>query len=195
MCKQILACLSLDENMGSVDPEQPVLLDILQGLAEGTRDPDTSLIQHWRQGVPTGCFEPIPDSGVFRYHEDEQGSGHLQECWLNWETAEQNTEATDAFIQVAVQEGFVSNLGSDITAVLAKCPRGIAIGKLNRVRQEGKADRLVLGSTVPGVNPMAVIHEMVALPTLSSLQQCFSEATSTSDTTAFSIDVKAAHNA
>lgn len=40
---------------------------------------------------------------------------------------------------------------------------------------------------------MAVIHEKVELPTLSSLQQCFSEATSTSDITAFIIDAKAAH--
>ena len=93
---QMLECLGLKEDMGTIDPEQPFLLHVLQCLAINTGDPDSNLIQQLREGVPTGCFEPIPYSGIFKAHEDEQASSDLQECWLNWKTAEQNAEATDA---------------------------------------------------------------------------------------------------
>lgn len=111
MRKQMLVCLNLGEDMGTVDPAPPFLLHVLPCLVEGTRDPDTSLIQQLRGGVPTGCFEPIPYSGVFKSHKAEQERANLQECWLNWKAVEQNAEATDALFQVEVQERVCQQLG------------------------------------------------------------------------------------
>ena len=51
--------------------------------------------------------------------------------------------------------------------------KGIAIGKLNVVHAEGKEPRLVLDSTVCGVNPKCNIPERVSLPMVSDVRLAF----------------------
>ena len=51
--------------------------------------------------------------------------------------------------------------------------KGIAVGKLNVVHAEGKDPRLVLDSTVCGVNPKCAIPERISLPMASDVRLAF----------------------
>ena len=73
-------------------------------------------------------------------------------------------------------------------------PKGTALGKLNLVLAEGRDPRLVLDSTICGVNPKCHLPEKVALPMAADI--CL--ATKPSDEhgafTGASVDFKAAAN-
>ncbi|CAE7459247.1 unnamed protein product [Symbiodinium sp. KB8] len=91
----------------------------------------------------------------------------------NWTAAEQSPELLAQLIQQEVEKGFVKRFeGTEEDAAL-HWPKGTAIGKLNVVVAEGRDPRLVLDSTVCGLNPAVHIPERVALPTASDVQRTF----------------------
>ena len=152
-----------------------------------------------RPRVPTGAFEPLPSSGQWAQaphsidaSTDLQGP-HLEHCRGNWTAAEQSPELLAQLIQQEVEKGFVKRFeGTEEDAAL-QWPKGTAIGKLNVVIAEGRDPRLVLDSTVCGLNPAVHIPERVAPPTASDVQRTFLAEDCYAQQTALSIDFKAAH--
>ena len=71
--------------------------------------------------------------------------------------------------------------------------KGIAVGKLNVVHAEGKEPRLVLDSTVCGVNPKCNIPERISLPMASDVRLAFMPEDTHSSFIGASFDFKAAH--
>ena len=72
-------------------------------------------------------------------------------------------------------------------------PAGTAIGKLNLVLAEGKEPRIVLDSSVCGLNPAVHLPERVALPTGADVQRSFLSDDCFAQLCAVSLDFKAAH--
>ena len=74
----------------------------------------------------------------------------LTECIGNWKAAEAEPETVSALLEKEIANGWVIR-------------KGVAVGKLNIVHAEGKDPRLVLDSTVCGVNPKCAMASDVRL--------------------------------
>ena len=80
---------------------------------------------------------------------------------------------TGAFDPLPMAQGWVRKFeGTEQDAAL-HWPSGTAIGKLNLVLAEGKEPRIVLDSSVCGLNPSVHLPERVALPTGADVQRSF----------------------
>ena len=71
-------------------------------------------------------------------------------------------------------------------------PLGTAIGKLNIVKADGKEPRLVLDSSVCGLNPAVHLPERVAMPSALDVQRTFSTADPFAKLRGLSLNFKAA---
>ncbi|CAE7409021.1 unnamed protein product, partial [Symbiodinium sp. KB8] len=139
---------------------------------------------------------PLPSSGQWipaphsiDTASDLQGP-HLEHCRGNWTAAEHSPELLAQLIQQEVDKGFVSRFeGTEEDAAL-QWPKGTAIGKLNVVMAEGRDPRLVLDSSVCGLNQAVHIPGHVALPTASDVQRTFLAEDCYAQQTALSIDFK-----
>ncbi|OLP75956.1 hypothetical protein AK812_SmicGene44177 [Symbiodinium microadriaticum] len=182
------------EHCLAISPGQPFRLNLLHSIATAIQDKDAQLPTILEEGVPTGAFDPLPSSKQWPQaphsidaSSDLQGP-HLEHCRGNWTAAEQSPELLAQLIEQEVEKGFVKRFeGTE------DWPKGTAIGKLNVVVAEGRDPRLVLDSTVCGLNPAVHIPERVALPTASDVQRTFLAEDCYAQQTALSIDFKAAH--
>ena len=154
---------------------------------------DIALLKTLEEGVPTGCFEDIPPSGVWRPVSDHSDNDTpLLDCEGNWKSADEDVELTKALVASEVSDGFVVSLGTDDTQVSQRWPKGFAFGKLGIASAEGRDPRLVLDSTAPGVNTKCRIHEKVFNPTLGDVKAAVEHRPSRS-LTPFVLDVSKAH--
>ena len=178
---------------------QPFRLNVLQCLASALQDKDSGLPALLAEGVPTGAFEPLPSSGQWTPAQPELdfsqefSPASLEHCRGNWLAAESNQELLEQLVQDEVAKGFVQPFDGDEAAAAQHWPQGTAIGKLNIVTAEGRDPRLVLDSTVCGLNPAVQLPEHVALPTASDVQRSFLAQDCYASLVALSLDFKAAH--
>ena len=173
-----------------ISPGQPFRLHVLRALLLATEDPDMDLPVLLAEGVPTGCFEPIPASGIWTPLHEPAKEQFLENCEGNWMSADLDPCVTSRLIQEDVDAGFVAEFKGDAVAAKKHWPKGIAIGKLGVAYAEGRDPRLVLDSTAPGVNPSCTIKEKTFLPSLQDLRDA---STWTDDCVGLTLDVSKAH--
>ena len=159
----------------SLDPEaeQPYRLKLLATFGALTGDPDPALLQHMERGVPTGIFDPIPSSHQWppaSEHKESEALTQLDLCIGNWKAAEDHPQEVAALIQKEIEQGWVEQTNMSLEEAKAFWPKGVALGKLNVVFADGKDPRLVLDSTICGVNPRCHIPERVTLPMAADLR-------------------------
>ena len=88
----------------------------------------------------------------------------LDLCTGNWKAADEHPQEVSGLIAKETEQGWVEKTDMSLEEAKAFWPKGVALGKLNVVFAEGKDPRLVLDSTICGVNPRCHIPERVALP-------------------------------
>ena len=115
----------------------------------------------------------------------------LTECIGNWKAAEAEPETVSALLEKEIANGWVIRTGMSIEQARQHWHKCIAVGKLNVVHAEGKDPRLVLDSTVCGVNPKCAIPE--SLPMASDVRLAFLPEDTHSSFAGASFDFKAAH--
>ena len=104
----------------------------------------------------------------------------------------QSTEVA-ALIQKEIDNGWVVEANMSVAEAQKNWPSGTAVGKLNIVFAEGKEPRLVLDSTICGVNPRCHLPERVALPMASDIRLAAQASDHHGAFVGASIDFKAAH--
>ena len=155
-----------------IPPDQPFRLFALQALAKLAGDPDANFVATLVDG---GVSQAIQPSGVWPLKQNEQdiGDNHFQSFTSNWASAETDDETLEKLIQKEISDGFVVELPS---LAYAKEQFGdlLAIGKLGIATQQADKPRLVLDSTISGLNPASnkAILEKYSYPKLSDLQSC-----------------------
>ena len=117
----------------------------------------------------------------------------LTECISNWKAAEAEPETVSALLEKEIANGWVIRTNMSIEQARQHWHKGIAVGKLNVVHAEGKDPRLVLDSTVCGVNPKCAIPERISLPMASDVRLAFLPEDTRSSFVGASFDFKAAH--
>ena len=170
------------------DAGQPYRLSLLHALASTATDPDLKLLPLLAEGVPTGALSELPRSMQWPPQESSEKSVELLECIGNWKAAEAEPDTVSA-LDKEIANGWIVRTDMSVEEARQHWPRGIAIGKLNVVHAEGKEPRLVLDSTVCGVNPKCNIPEHVSLPMASDVRLAFLP----EEFIGASFDFKAAH--
>ena len=197
--RQRLAPQSDPGTFHQITPGQPFRLNVLQCLATALQDKDSALPELLAEGVPTGAFEPLPTSGQWTPAQPELDFTHdfspasLEHCRGNWLAAESNQELLEQLVRDEIKKGFVKHFPGDEASAAQHWPQGTAIGKLNIVIAEGHDPRLVLDSSICGLNQAVHLPEHVALPTASDVQRSFLAEDSFASLIALSLDFKAAH--
>ena len=107
--------------------------------------------------------------------------------------AEAEPETVSALLEKEISNGWVVRTDMSVEQARQHWHKGIAVGKLNVVRAVGKEPRLVLDSTVCGVNPKCNILERVSLPTPSDVRLAFMPGDTHASFIGASFDFKAAH--
>ena len=175
-----------------IRPNQPFLLDLLEALLKATADPDVTLTSFLKEGVPTGVLAPIPQSGVWRTASpDSSPAVELAECSSNWKSADDDAATAQLLVDEDIAAGFIREFKGSISDARQRWPAGVAVGKLGIAHAPGKPPRLIMDSTVAGVNPAAVILDKIFLPGLRDVV----DTTSPEDpaSVGFSMDVAKAH--
>ena len=174
-------------------------MNVLHCLASALQDKDAALPALLAEGVPTGAFEPLPSSGQWTPAQPELDFTHefspasLEHCRGNWLAAESNQELLEQLVQDEVAKGFVKPFPGDEASAAQHWPQGTDLGKLNIVMAEGRDPRLVLDSSICGLNHAVHLPEHVALPTASDVQRSFLAEDCFASLIALSLDFKAAH--
>ena len=142
----------------NLEPErqQPYRLQILRILRAVTDDPDMALLHFMEHGVLTGATSPIPTSHQWppaTEQSEMEASTPLDLCDGNGKAATEHPTEVSALIQKEIDNGWVIEANMSVAEGQKNWPSGTAVGKLNIVFAEGKEPRLVLDSTICGVNP------------------------------------------
>ena len=111
----------------------------------------------------------------------------------NWQSAEDDPDTVQELIQKEVDSGWVVPFDGTIEDAQCAFPDGLAIGKLGLAISDSRPPRLVLDSTVCGVNPQSKIPEKASLPTAKDVLRAYPLRNSNRQLSGVSFDVKSAH--
>ncbi|CAL1165786.1 unnamed protein product [Cladocopium goreaui] len=178
----------------SVRQHQPIHLHILHSLQKIMHDVDFTLLPSLLEGVRTGFSEAIPPSGIFPPKErtdiePDPLSAHLS----NWQSAEEDLPLTRELVQEEIDKGWVFSYQGSLEEAQQEYPAGVAIGKLGVARSDSRAPRLVVDSSVCGLNGRCIIPERSTLPTAKEVLRSYPLRQCQRNLMGFSLDVKAAH--
>ena len=111
----------------------------------------------------------------------------------NWKAAEADPDTVSALLDKEVASGWVVRTDMSVEQARQHWHKGIAICKLNVVHADGKEPRLVMDSTVCGVNPNCNTPERVSLPMASDVRLAFLPEDTHASFIGASFHFKAAH--
>ncbi|CAL1142863.1 unnamed protein product [Cladocopium goreaui] len=178
----------------SVRPHQPIHLHILHSLQKIMHDVDFTLLPSLLEGVRTGFSTAIPPSGIFPPKEradiePDPLSAHLS----NWQSAEEDLPLTRELVQEEIDKGWVFAYKGSLEEAQQEYLAGVAIGKLGVAQSDSRAPRLVVDSSVCGLNGRCIIPERSTLPTAKEVLRSYPLRQCQRNLMGFSLDVKAAH--
>ena len=154
----------------SIREEQPMRLKLMNALRLIMKDADASLFDCLLAGVPTGFSNNIPPSGVFppRASQDPP-STPLSVHWQNWFSAESHPDLTAELVEEEIAQGWVTPFSGTLEDAQQQYPLGVSVGKLGIAFSETRAPRLVVDSSICGLNNRCNIPEHTTVPTAKKM--------------------------
>ena len=178
-----------------IPTDQPMHLHILSSLCRIMDDKDTTLFPYLTGGVPVGIEETISRSFCFPpskpKNPDENPLLSIHHC--NWQSAEDNPEDVSSLIQKEIDEQWVEEFHGSLEDAQERWPKGVAVGKLGLALSDSRPPRLVLDSTICGVNGRCVIPEHATLPSAQDVKRCYPLRNNSKPLSGFSLDIRSAH--
>ena len=178
-----------------IPADQPMHLHILQAMCQIMEDKDQSLFPYLQAGVPVGIDEAIQRSYCFPPAQPKNPVDNpmlsIHHC--NWQSAEDHPEEVMNLIQKEIDENWVEEFHGSIESAQERWPKGVAMGKLGLALSDNRPPRLVLDSTVCGVNGKCVIPEHATLPSAQDVKRCYPLRNNASPLSGFSLDIRSAH--
>ena len=178
----------------SIQDFQPFRLKLFHTSLSLAKDPDADIARHLQEGIPSGAFSPLALVGLWEAnHYNQEDPPALQVCQDNWSSANQNPSITRTLIQQELDAGFIEEI-SNIKEAERRWPKGIALGKLGVVCADNRDPRLVLDSTICGMNGRCHLPEKQRLPNLRHVSYFLSTCPPLQEEwQGASINIKAAH--
>lgn len=191
---EFLLAQGLEPNW-TVPKDQNLCLYILQHMCVCMNDPDTALFPYLIEGVPLGIHEEITPSGCFplQAQDAEFDPPLLTVHHTNWSSAEDDPATVQELIDKEVNAGWVDIFPGSLAEAQQFFEHGLAIGKLGLALSDSRPPRLVLDSTVCGVNPQCRIPERSTLPTARDVLRAYLLRQSRRELAGVSFDVRSAH--
>ena len=151
----------------TIPDHQPFRLKLLHSLLLISKDPDPKIATLLQEGIPSGAFSQLQPVGLWEPNSNTSSEyPDLVVCHDNWTSANHNPDITRSLIQKELDDGFIEELPS-IAAAEQRWPKGIALGKLGVVHADNRDPRLVLDSTICGMNGRChLIPEKQCLPNI-----------------------------
>ena len=179
----------------SVPKDQQLCLVILQKLCMCMQDPDTALFPYLIEGVPLGIDEEIQPSHCFPIQVSDTPFEPplLSVHHTNWQSAEDEPSIVMELIQKEIDAGWVVPFDGTMEDAQVFFQDGLAVGKLGLAISDSRPPRLVLDSTICGVNPQSKIPEKSSLPTAKDVVRSYPLRQSNKKLSGVSFDVKSAH--
>ena len=189
--------LLADNNLAAnweAPPNQPLCLHILQALSRISGDPDTELFSHLIAGVPTGFLRNIPPSHCFETTSNMESEPQLLSAHFDgWKSAHDDPEVTTALVNEEIKQGWVYEFPGTLADAQAQFPIGVSIGKLGVATSSSRPPRLVVDSSVCGLNQNCPLPEKGSLPSAKDVIRSFPLRQATAPLAGLSLDVKSAH--
>ena len=182
-----------------VAPDQPLALEVLQGMLDALGDADAELPSILREGVPVGVFEPIAPSAAYEPEDrakklEAADDSPLLICESNWPSAENNPSKVEELLEKEIGEGWMEHWPGGLSAARAQFGERVAVGKLALIEEPGKEARLVGDSAAPGASSKARFPNRMRHPRVRDVRRGIRRCWRTGKAwKAFTIDVKAAH--
>ena len=178
----------------TIPNHQPFRLHLLHSLLLLSKDPDPQIATLLQEGIPSGAFSQLEPVGLWETNcSIPSDYPDLVVCHDNWTSANHNPDTTRQLIQKELDDGFIEEL-PDIATAEQRWPKGIALGKLGVVHADNRDPRLVLDSTICGMNGRCHLPEKQRLPNLRHISFFLSSCPPLQDEwQGASIDIKAAH--
>ena len=191
---EFLLAQGLEPNW-TVPKDQNLCLFILQHMCVCMEDPDTSLFNYLIEGVPLGIHEAITPSGCFplQTQESDFDPPLLTVHHTNWSSADEDPSIVQELIDKEVAAGWVEIFPGSLEDAQQFFAHGLAVGKLGLALSDSRPPRLVLDSTVCGVNPQCRIPERSTLPTARDVMRAYPLRQSRKELSGVSFDVRSAH--
>ena len=146
----------------TIPDHQPFRLHLLHSLLLISKDPDPKIATLLQEGIPSGAFSQLAPVGLWEPNSIISSDyPDLVVCHDNWTSANHNPDTTRQLIQKELDDGFIEEL-PDITTAEQRWPKGIALGKLGVVHADNRDPRLVLDSTICGMNGRCHLPEKTA---------------------------------
>lgn len=170
---------------------QPFVLHLLRNFATILDDPELALVTLLQDGVMCGVEAPIEPGGAWIPTESTPTDVELISHEVNWQSAMDHLDLAEELVQKEVQDGFVECLGP-IAELSKQSKDELFFGKLG-IAFSTRKPRLVLDSTISGVNPKVQIQERIFNPTMNDVRNSFPSQPESQEHIALVMDVSAAH--
>ena len=112
-------------------------------------------------------------------------------CETNWKGARENPVELRNLLQTEIENGWLEEL--TLSEARQRWGEHLAVGKLNVVFQHNGKSRLIMDGSISGTNQSCHINERYNLPSIQDVRAAYPLRESTSEISAFSLDVKSAH--
>ena len=178
-----------------IPDDQPMHLHVLHALQSLMRDKDTSLFPYLINGVPTGFDTAITPSSCFPSISPSptDEAPMLSVRFSNWSSAEEHPEDVQPLIEEEIKKGWVMPSEGTIEDAQIQWPVGVAIGKLGLALSDHRPPRLVVDSSICGLNGRCAIPEKSTLPTARDVVRSYPLRNHNTPLLGFSLDIKSAH--
>ena len=171
----------------------PMYLSIMHSLQFFMPNEDVPLFPSLIEGVSTGFHSDIDPSGCFPPNDKpELPSTPLSIHLANWQSAEKEPHATLELVNEEINQGCVYKFPGSIDDA-KKHFSHVAIGRLGVAFSDSRPPRLVVDSSVCGVNDRCKLPERTALPSAEDVIRCFPLRNNSRELSGFSLDIKSAH--
>lgn len=167
----------------------------MDSLSRMIHDPDKELFHHLIQGAPTGFKQDIPPSHCFAAVDCDEDVAlePLSVHMSSWKSALDDEAITDELVQTELDKGWIEPFPGNLQEFQNAYPEGISIGKLGVATSPSRPPRLVVDSTVCGLNRNCSIPEKGGLPSAKDAIRCYPLRTSNQKIWGLSVDIKPAH--
>ena len=175
----------------SIRADQPMQLSIMAALSRILDDRDTTLFPMLLAGVPTGFDGNISASGCFPQTGDKSDENvPLSVHSTNWQSAESDLPTTRNLVFQELEKGWIYKYDGTLEDAQQEFGDKLAIGKLGLALSDTRPPRLVVDSSICGVNNRCSIPEKTTLPSAQDVMRVYPLRNSNEPMVGFSLDIK-----
>ena len=174
--------------------DQPLHLSILQQMSVCMKDADTTLFPALQDGVSTGFDGDIAPSSCFPVASSTlEDPVPLSIHMTNWQSAENDLETTRNLVQQELDKGWIYKYPGTIAEAQAEFGEKLAVGRLGLALSDSRLPRLVVDSSICGLNSQITIPERTTIPSALDVLRVYPLRNVDDSPLGFSLDVKSAH--